>query len=359
MAASPPDNLPTGAPPNLPTDGGGDAASEGKATISAGPGRAASQKEIAAQNAPQEQSGEESKAETGENGLPQVAPGMDPSDALPNIEDLERRSIFKRIALVVFVVLVLIGLGTGFVAVFNLYFVQEKVIEPPPPPEEPAGIPANQDTDGDGMPDVFEIRYEFDENDPEDARRDADLDRLRNVDEYRLGTDPLNEDTDGDGFSDGREVENGFDPSGDGRLKGVNIGNGSGDDDVQDVFPLDGKWTGSLNGAKIQTKQAFFTFQPNKSFTGAFSVKSGQKTIATDMTGTIVYENASRAFSATAKGTLIEDREVDTYTATFEGKLNKDLDKIDGTWTLVPKDESIIKQDRGTFGIELSGSSSK
>lgn len=52
--------------------------------------------------------------------------------------------------------------------------------------------PLDQDTDADGMPDVWELAYEFNPNDPRDAALDPDRDRQSNLEEYRAGTDPRN-----------------------------------------------------------------------------------------------------------------------------------------------------------------------
>jgi hypothetical protein len=46
------------------------------------------------------------------------------------------------------------------------------------------------DSDGDGMPDTWEIAHGFNPNDPSDAALDADGDGLTNLQEYLAGTDP-------------------------------------------------------------------------------------------------------------------------------------------------------------------------
>jgi hypothetical protein len=71
----------------------------------------------------------------------------------------------------------------------------------------------NKDSDGDGLPDVWEVAFGFDPNDPADANQDPDGDNLTNIDELEHGTSPINPDTDGDQASDGDELESGTDPT--------------------------------------------------------------------------------------------------------------------------------------------------
>ncbi len=68
------------------------------------------------------------------------------------------------------------------------------------------------DTDGDGMPDAWEIAHGLNPYDPTDAALDPDNDGLTNLQEYLHGTDPHVADTDGDGLLDGQEVKLGTDP---------------------------------------------------------------------------------------------------------------------------------------------------
>ena len=82
----------------------------------------------------------------------------------------------------------------------------------------------NPDTDGDGIPDGWEyfngeyVDYHWapDPNNASDAQTDLDGDGLTNYQEYLSGTDPWNPDTDGDGMPDGWELHyslNPLDPS--------------------------------------------------------------------------------------------------------------------------------------------------
>ena len=71
------------------------------------------------------------------------------------------------------------------------------------------------DTDGDGLPDHWEIFYglKHDDNTGEHgASGDPDLDWLYNIDEFFYGTDPLNSDTDYGGQGDNSEVYFGLNP---------------------------------------------------------------------------------------------------------------------------------------------------
>jgi concanavalin A-like lectin/glucanase superfamily protein/Big-like domain-containing protein/thrombospondin type 3 repeat protein len=75
-----------------------------------------------------------------------------------------------------------------------------------------AGLcPPDRDTDGDGMPDAFEVAHNLDPR-ANDAALDPDNDGLTNLSEFQRGTFPRDADTDNDGLNDGAEVALGTDP---------------------------------------------------------------------------------------------------------------------------------------------------
>ncbi len=69
------------------------------------------------------------------------------------------------------------------------------------------------DSDGDGMPDIWEETYNLNPNDSSDALLDSDNDGLNSLQEYQNSTYPNNPDTDNDQMPDGWEVAYGLSPN--------------------------------------------------------------------------------------------------------------------------------------------------
>lgn len=77
----------------------------------------------------------------------------------------------------------------------------------PPQPLDPS-----LDSDGDGLPDLWEISNGLNPRDPTDGEADLDGDGLSALEEFAAHTDSKIPDTDGDGIWDGAEIGSGFNP---------------------------------------------------------------------------------------------------------------------------------------------------
>ena len=114
-------------------------------------------------------------------------------------------------------------------------------------PSGKARISDTKDTDGDGIPDWWESRYNGTSG--LSASQDSDGDGLNNLNEFQNGTNPFYADTDGDGINDGKEVNQyETDPT-------MADTDGGGQDDGYDVTgggsPLDPDDDDSFNGSTV------------------------------------------------------------------------------------------------------------
>ena len=107
------------------------------------------------------------------------------------------------------------------------------------------------DSDNDGIPDAWELKYGLDQNDPNDFNSDSDIDGLVAIDEFLNQTSPLLADSDSDTLPDGWEVANNRNPN----TTDYSIEAGiysTGTDDISHVCALDDNgvvcWGGNDSG---------------------------------------------------------------------------------------------------------------
>ncbi len=106
------------------------------------------------------------------------------------------------------------------------------------------------DSDGDGIPDQWEVDNGLNPNDPSDALLDSDNDGSTNIEEFQNKTDPKNPDTDGDTIKDGDE-EKIIDKDGDGMPDQWEVDNGLNPNDPSDAL-LDKDGDGFTNIQEYQ-----------------------------------------------------------------------------------------------------------
>jgi hypothetical protein len=106
------------------------------------------------------------------------------------------------------------------------------------------------DTDGDGMPDTWEIGFGLDPDDKTDADLDSDGDGLTNVEEHQLGTYPISPDSDGDGLLDLWEIKHGLNP-----VSGLRPDLAGWWRFTEKSGPAVNDWSGQKNDAEILDKE--------------------------------------------------------------------------------------------------------
>jgi hypothetical protein len=131
-------------------------------------------------------------------------------------------------------------LSTGLITLLMVLLLRGQSVQTTAAASSQAQAPSAQtaeDQDRDGLPDAWETAHGLNPRigrGINGADGDPDRDGLSNADEYLNGTDPQNPDTDGDGLPDQWEVENLLDP-----LHGDGINGPDGDPDNDGLLNRD------------------------------------------------------------------------------------------------------------------------
>jgi hypothetical protein len=265
----------------------------------------------------------------------------------PSIENLERKSLIKKIIVLVIVGILLI---LSIVLAYNKWIKKPVVIDDQAEVTEKEPV-IEEDIDEDGLPNEWEEKYGFDPKDSKDGGQDPDFDRLTNKKEYEYGTDPKKADTDGDGFKDGEEVQRGYNPNGSGKISENN--------NQANYFPIvKGKWQGTMTGTVYGSEVFETTLQSNGNTTGNLVYKilnTEDKSLECELEGMFTFKKETNVFTSkmNSKAGYKEGKKILTrgdFNLSLTGTLQDNKEELSGTWVLEPVTDIFwLKQDRGNF----------